>query len=129
MTAEEKNPWAEIIGPCYTTASLARALRWTETEVFGAAAALEVLEVETVEGTRLYPAFQVRDGRVIEGLHLVLRELGIGTASRWTWAQWLNSPYDDDSGEPAPTAIEQLLAGQLDDVLRDARHAAASWSQ
>lgn len=124
----DKNPWADIIGPCYRQASLARALGWTEDEVAAAAASLQILELLTNDDVLLYPAFQVRDGRLVEGLARVLQILSTGTRGRWTWAQWLNSPFDDDSGEPAPRAIEQLRAGQLDEVLRDARHAAASWS-
>lgn len=44
------NPWAAIIGPCYTAASLSRALGWTETEIVEAAASLHVLELETIDG-------------------------------------------------------------------------------
>lgn len=122
------NPWAAIIGPCYTRASLARALGWTEQGVASAAATLSLLEFESIEGTLLYPAFQVWNGRVVDGLAAVLHVLSTGTESRWTWAQWLNTAVDDESGSPMPTAIEQLRAGHLDDVLRDARHTARSWS-
>lgn len=122
------NPWAAIIGPCYTRVSLARTLGWTEQEVAKAAAALSLLELETVDGTLLYPVFQVWSGQVIDGLGAVLQVLSTGTAGRWTWAQWLNTAVDDESGTPSPTAIEQLRAGRLDEVLRDARHTAWSWS-
>lgn len=126
MTYE--NPWAEIIGPCYTSASLARALGWTESEVGAAAASLTILELLTDDGVLLYPAFQVWEGHVVPGLTEVLRVLSTGTQGRWTWAQWLNTRVDDDSGDEALSAIEQLREGQLDDVLRDARHAAWAWS-
>ncbi len=43
--------------------------------------------------------------------------------------RWLNTATDDDSGEDAPSAIEQLRKGQLTEVRTDARHAAASWNQ
>ncbi|WP_314646781.1 hypothetical protein [uncultured Microbacterium sp.] len=122
------NPWAEIIGPCYRSTSLARALGWTDEQVVEAAAALQILELLTDDGVLLYPAFQVHDGRVLEGLAEVLRVLSSGTSGRWTWAQWLNASVDDDSGEEAPSAIEQLRAGQLDDVMRDAKHVAWAWS-
>lgn len=122
------NPWAEIIGPCYTVASLARALGWTESEVSAAAASLTILELLTDDGVLLYPAFQVWEGGVVPGLAEALHILSTGTQGRWTWAQWLNTRIDDETGEEAPSAIEQLRKGQLDDVLRDARHAAWSWS-
>ncbi|MFJ2543029.1 hypothetical protein [Microbacterium sp. NPDC087589] len=123
-----KNPWAEIIGPCYTPASLARALRWTESEVAGAAASLTVLELLTDEGTLLYPAFQVWDGRVVAGLQAVLRVLQTGTTSRWTWAQWLNTRPDDGDGNELPSSIERLRAGDLTGVLLEARNDAWAWS-
>lgn len=77
-------PWAEIIGPCYTAASLARTVGWTRSEVVAGAASLTVLELLTDDGVLRYPAFQVRDGRLVPGLRHVLRT---GTTSRWTWAQ------------------------------------------
>ena len=129
MTAgEEPNPWAEIIGPCYTTASFARALGWTESGVLDAAESFTVLQLKTDGNVSLYPAFQVWEGRLVEGLGAVLRVLSTGTRSRWTWAQWLTTRVDDEFGQKAPSAIEQLLNGQLDDVLLDARHAAHAWS-
>lgn len=128
MTDEAVNPWAKVIGPCYTVASLARALGWAEAEIATAANALMILELETVEGTLLYPAFQVHDGRVVDGLQEVLRVLATGTGSRWTWAQWLNTRLTDRKGNEEPNAIEQIRAGHLEDVLLEARHDAASWS-
>lgn len=112
---ESRSPWAEIVGPCYTVASVARALGWTPEEVSVAVESLSLLELETSDGVLLYPAFQVVDGRIIDGVGDVLRVLSTGTGGTWTWAQWLNSPIDDDTGEPAPSAIEQLLAGQIED--------------
>lgn len=129
MTDDQRpSPWAQIVGPCYTAASVARALGWTSDEVADAVESLSLLELETSDGVLLYPSFQIVDGRVIDGVGDVLRVLRTGTRGTWTWAQWLNSPVDDVTGEDAPRAIEQLLAGQVDDVLRDARHAAAAWS-
>lgn len=124
----ERNPWVDIIGPCDTRTSLARALGWTEDQVAESAVSLRLLELLTDDGVLLYPAFQVDDGQVVAGLTEVLRVLSSGTRSRWTWAQWLNTPVDDETGEEVPRAIEQLRAGQLDIVLRDAKHVAWAWS-
>lgn len=124
----EENPWAEIIGPCYTTASFARALGWTEPEVAEAATSLRVLELVTSDGKVLYPAFQVWEERPVQGLGAVLQALSAGSKSQWTWAQWLNARVDDESGEEAPSAIEQLRSGQVHEVLRDATHTARSWT-
>ena len=121
------NPWAQIVGRCYRRASLARALGWTEDEVTAAAGSLQILELLTDDDVLLYPEFQMNEGQPVEGLARVLEVLSTGTRSRWTWAQWLNSPFEDDSREPAPRAIERLRAGQFDEVFRDAGHAAAAW--
>ncbi|WP_449407134.1 hypothetical protein [Microbacterium maritypicum] len=124
----EKSPWVEIIGPCHRAASFARALGWTESEVKEAAASLTVLELLTDDGVLLYPAFQVWEGRLVPGLTQVLQVLNTGTKGLWTWAQWLNTRVHDESGEEAPSAIEQLREGHLDEVLLDARHTAWAWS-
>ena len=126
--SDDPNPWAEIVGSCYTAASFARVLGWEESDVAEAAASLSVLELRTSDDVLLYPAFQVWDGQPVPGLGDVLRVLSTGTKGRWTWAQWLHTRVDDESGEEAPSAIEQLMIGQLDDVLRDARHTAWAWS-
>lgn len=126
---EPRSPWAETIGPCYTATSVSCALGWTPEVVTAAVESLSLLELETDDGALLYPAFQIVDRRVVDGFSEVLRVLATGTRSSWTWAQWLNAPVDDDSGEEAPRAIEQLRAGRVDDVLCDARHAAAAWIQ
>lgn len=124
----DKGPWAEIIGPCYTSASLARTLEWTDSEVTGAAASLTVLELLAEDGVLLYPAFQMWEGRVVSGLTDVLRVLRTGTTSRWTWAQWLNTRPDTDDGGEEPSAVERLRAGGLKGVLLEARHDAWGWS-
>ena len=124
MTEDEPNPWARIIGPCYTVGSMARTLGWTEAEVMEAGRTLRLLMLVIVDGVHLFPAFQLRDGSVVEGLTDVLRILQTGTQGRWIWAQWLNTPYPD--GEP--TAIEKMLTGRLDEILLEARHDAWSWS-
>ncbi|PYD00811.1 hypothetical protein B4U78_008790 [Microbacterium esteraromaticum] len=125
---DEVNPWARIIGPCYTAESIARTLDWTESEVKAAVKSLTLLELETSDGVLLYPSFQVFEGRVVEGLAEVLQALSTGTPSRWTWAQWLNTRLDNGEGGEEPSAIEQLVAGRLDDVLLEARHDAWAWS-
>lgn len=122
------NPWANIIGPCYTRAAIARALGWTENEVSEAASSLRVLELLTDDDVLLYPAFQVRDGRLVEGLPQALQVLSTGTRGRWTWAQWLNTRLDDENGGELPSAIEQLAAGELEEVLLEARHDAWAWA-
>lgn len=127
MTMDISNPWAAVIGPCYRASSIARELGWSSEQVAASAASLTLLELETEDDVPLYPAFQIWEGRPVDGLGEVLRVLSTGTASTWTWAQWLNAPCNDVTGEDATSAIEQLRAGQLEAVLLDAGHAAAAW--
>jgi len=125
MTDDEApTPWAKIIGPCYTTTSLAGTLGWTEAEVTKAGETLQLLVLETGDGVTLYPAFQLHAGRVVDGLSDVLAVLQTGTASHWTWAEWLNTALAD---EDVPRAIDALRAGRLDEVLRDAERDAWVW--
>lgn len=126
MTDEqESSPWAKIVGPCYTVASMARTLGWTEDEVIEAGDHLRLLMLRTSDDVLLFPSFQLIDGKVVEGLTEVLRVLETGTASRWTWAQWLNTELPD---EDPPRNIQYLYDGRLDEVLRDAEHDAWAWS-
>lgn len=124
MSDAEPTPSAEILGPCYTVTSMARALGWAEAAVLDAGHDLRLLMLDTDDGY-LFPSFQIRDGKIAEGLQDVLRVLETGTASRWTWAQWLNVTLPD---EVPPRNIMLLYEGRLDEALRDARRDARSWS-
>lgn len=77
------NPWADIVGPCYTASSLARALDWTEAAVIEAADSFTLLTLTTDDEVELYPAFQIQDGQPTKGLAKVLRVLNSGTDSSW----------------------------------------------
>lgn len=126
MTGDgEPNPWAAIVGPCYTVPSMARTLGRTEDEIIEAGDELRLLMLRTSDDVLLFPSFQLQDGEVVAGLMEVLRVLRTGTASSWTWAQWLNVALPDEA--PARN-IDLLYAGRLDEVLRDARHVAWAWS-
>lgn len=124
MTDEASNPWAEIIGPCYTATSMARTLGWTEAEAIEAGKHLRLLMLRTDDDVLLFPAFQLLDGKVVKGLPRVLLILEIGIDDPWTWAQWLNTELP---GEDPPRNIQYLYDGRLDEVLRDAEHDAWAW--
>lgn len=124
MTEDDPNPWARIVGPCYTVRSMARALGWTEAEVLEAGRTLRILMLLTYDDVYFFPAFQLCDGKVVEGLTEVLCALQTGTQSCWTWAQWLNTTHPD--GEPSP--IEKMLAGRLDEVLLESRNDVWAWN-
>lgn len=125
MIDENKpNPWAEIIGPCYTVSSMARALGRTEAEVVEAGEHLRLLMLRTTDDVLLFPKFQLLDGRVVKGLARVLVILEMGTSDPWTWAQWLNTELPD--ADP-PRNIQLLYDGRLEEAIRTARHDAWAW--
>lgn len=117
---------ARIIGPCYITASLARELGWSPAEVEAAAVDLRLLALRTADDDFVYPAFQVHDGAIVPGLAEVLQALSIGVEDPWTWALWLRGPSSAEQASPR-SSIELLIAGELERVLRNARHAAEAW--
>lgn len=127
QSANDANPWAEIVGPCYTTASLARTLGWTEAKVNEAADSLALLRLTTSDAVDLYPAFQIWNGEPARDLAEILRVLRTGVNAPWTWAQWLNTSLTDEDGVGHPSSIQRLREGQLADVLLDAKHDAAVW--
>lgn len=121
----DESPWSRIVGPCYTVAAMARELGWTEEEVIRAGNTCRLLMLSTSDHVLLFPAFQLNNGEVVEGLSDVLRILATGTRGRWTWAQWLNGELP---GKNPLRNIDALRAGNLDAVMRDARHDAEAWS-
>ncbi|MGW9157461.1 hypothetical protein [Microbacterium sp. NPDC055665] len=125
MTETQPNPWAKVVGPCFTVASMAGALGWTENEVLDASKDLRLLMLTTDDDVDLFPSFQFQGGKIVDGLQDVLRVLETGTAGRWTWAQWLNVALPD---KDPPRNITLLYEGRLEEALRDARHDAWSWS-
>ncbi|MFJ3473455.1 hypothetical protein ACIPJ1_11010 [Microbacterium maritypicum] len=93
------------------------------TEVARAGEELRLLAVRTSDDVVLYPAFQLHDGGVVDGLTDVLGILRSGTAGRWTWAQFLNVARPGEMPH-----IHKLREGHLDDVLDAARREAAAWA-
>lgn len=125
MTKDATTLWAEVVGPCYTASSMARALAWTETEVMDGGRKLRLLMLHTDDGAYLFPAFQLQEGKVLDGLHEVLLVLQSGVNSPWTWAQWLKVALPE---EDPPRNITLLYEGRLEEALRDAQHDAWAWS-
>lgn len=127
------NPWAELIGPAYTSGSLQRELGVTRQALSKAAGDLRVLRLVTADGRNVYPAFQVSNGALVVGLRDVLVVLRQGVADPWTWAQWLNAAVPDRSADTGSDRlprrnIDRLIAGDVDGVVRSAKRAAASWA-
>lgn len=122
----EPNPWSDVVGPCFTDQSLSWELGVNRAWILDAVRDLRVLQITTADWIHIYPAFQVRDGHIVPGLELVLRELVHGSYSQLMWAQWLNRPRDRQDGE-THRRIDELAAGQVDALVTEARHTAAAW--
>lgn len=124
----EPSRLADAIGPCYSTASIARALELSEDEVVALAEAGGLLALTTVDGYVVVPAFQLHDGRPVPGLSPVLSALRQGVDDPWTWALWLNStPPVVEGIAPGVSRMQQLIDGEFDRVLRAAERSASSW--
>lgn len=85
----------------------------------------EMIGCVFLSGRTYFPAKQLMNGRVVDGLHEVLEVLASGDDDPETWAVWMaGSPADDGI-----TNWERLRAGRLDLVLTTARRHASRWSQ
>ncbi|KSU55010.1 hypothetical protein [Microbacterium enclense] len=122
--SEPLSPWAEIVGPCFTVASFARATGMIEKDVRAAAADLSILALTTLDGVQILPSFQVRDGRIVPRLRPILETLRGGIDDPWTWAQWLNIDMPDKDRH-----IDEIWAGEFTLTLTEARHTAWAWAQ
>ncbi|RDV43955.1 hypothetical protein DOE76_14540 [Leifsonia sp. ku-ls] len=126
------SPWAEIVGPCYTSGSLQKELRRGRAAVSKAVAELRLLRLRTADGQTVYPAFQVVNGAIVPGMRDVLSELRRGIDDEWTWAQWLNTAVPDQASEDGASRnrrnIDRLIAGEVEAVVKAAERTAASWA-
>jgi hypothetical protein len=121
----EENPWGEIVGPCYTTASLAREIGMDPSAVSRAASELRALRLVTSDDLEVFPAWQVKDGALVLGLAEILAELRGGFDDPWMWVQWLVATPPGG----ARSHIEDLRAGDVEGVALAARHTAWAWKQ
>lgn len=112
------------LGPCYTTRGLRTALGISRQAVWRATKEHRVLRLQTPDGVSLYPAAQVRDGKLIPGIRPVLDVLAEGGPYPFMWASWLLGPTCDGRCR----YIDQLAAGDVDGVVLAARHTATAWS-
>lgn len=117
-----------IVGPCYTTASIARTLHLTTDDVQRMAGSGELLALTTADGHTVFPSFQLDRDVVVERLGDVLRILRHGVDDPWAWALWLRGhPSSAAPGFTPPSRVEQLRAGEAQTVLLAAEHTAYAW--
>jgi hypothetical protein len=118
------SPWAEALGPVYTTRSLSTFLGITRQAISQAAQARTILRLTTSDSVAVYPAFQFdRHGARLPGLAQTLNRLDQGSSDPYVWALWLNSPDTDGL-----TQTDQLRLGRLDQVLAQADQAVRAWT-
>lgn len=77
----------------------------------------------------MFPAFQLDGDAIIPGLPDVLRALRTGGDAPWVWSLWLTArnPHGPVT-RLADSYIDRLRDGEVDEVVREARRAAASWA-
>jgi hypothetical protein len=85
------SPWAETVGPCYTSGLLQIELGVKRGAISRAVREDRLLRLTTTDGATVYPAFQVRGGALVRGLREILPVLRSGSDNPWTWARWLNA--------------------------------------
>ncbi|SDH31552.1 hypothetical protein [Microbacterium sp. 77mftsu3.1] len=135
----ERNPWPDVIGPCYTSGSLQRELGISRQALWKAVAAHRVLRLTTADNLSVYPAFQVQNGHLVPGLDRVLAELAKGPDAPLMWAQWLNKPRKRPDGEirrrideladtRALSVTDERPSGRIEDLVLEARNTAAAWA-
>ncbi|MBM3714659.1 MAG: hypothetical protein FJW64_02810 [Actinobacteria bacterium] len=123
-----KSPWADIVGPCFTSGRLQQELGVGRAAVSKAVREHRAIRLDTSDRRTLYPAFQVQNRALVPGLNEVLPILKSGIDDPWTWAQWLNAP--PPSLDPQrQRRIDRLVAGDIALVVSAARHDAAIWAQ
>jgi hypothetical protein len=121
-------PWSDIVGPCYTSGALQREIDRGRGALSKAVSELRALRLETADHQTLYPSFQVRNGALVPGLQDVLVALREGINDPWTWAQWLTAQPQGRDGEERRRHIDELIDGDIDEVVTAAKQAAAAWA-
>jgi hypothetical protein len=115
--------WADILGPAYTTGRVCKFLGVTRQAVSQQVKARAMLRVVTSDKVALFPSFQFdRHGNRVPGLKQVLDTLSLAYDDPWTWVWWLNTPVE------GRTMVQDLWAGELEDVLAEAKADVASWT-
>lgn len=110
------------VGPFFDSTSLLERLRLSADALSASVEDRDVLEVVTVDGFLLYPAFQFNaNGEPLPRLREVLAELDPDLVDPWGDAVWLNAPGDDLDGLSPAAALRSERA---EDVIRLARQSA-----
>ncbi|WP_316002083.1 hypothetical protein [Microbacterium algihabitans] len=120
-----KSPWADIVGPCFTSGGLQQELGVGRAAISKAVREGRAIRLDTTDRRTLYPAFQVLNRALVPGLREVLPILRSSVDDAWAWAQWLNTPMLSDGGR-TERYIDRLAAGDVAGVAAAARHVVAA---
>lgn len=119
--------WQRELGPYWSVQETAEALRTTVPRVRRLAKQRQLLVVRDSYGEWLFPAWAFEGdpthAGMVGGLEDVLQALSPSTADSWMHACWLSGLLPKHRGW---WAIEELLAGSRDLVLKRARN--EDWS-
>lgn len=121
-----KSPWADIVGPCFTSGGLQQELGVGRAAISKAVREGRAIRLDTSDRRTLYPAFQVRNRALVPGLSQVLTALRRGSDDPWTWAHWLNTPAPGASRRELARPIDRLADGDHVGVVASAGLAADS---
>jgi hypothetical protein len=124
-----KGPAHEGWGPFYDLAGAARVLHRSAGEVEQRGATGGLLMVVTVEGDRLFPAWQFDGAKVHSGVSRVLGEFQGVPVDPWLIVQWATAPDPRLGGVSAVQWLHDHGDGEVEPVLLDARDYAWRWSQ
>lgn len=119
LLATSELTWEEHLGPLYEWSDVASLLGTVRTRqgVNDLAKRQRLLGLPTSSGRLLYPAFQFKSGRPVQGLPEVLAALQASGMSPWTLASWLVTKQPE-LGEKCP--IDHLRRAGADELLLSA---------
>lgn len=125
------NPMAEQVGPeFHDEIGMRAALAPDGEELLGAQEWRDldegrgVLGVAAFDGTRMFPTWQVRSGRVLPGLERVVAAMAGQPA--WSVALWVTTAHDDLGGSSPREVLE--ADGDVDGLVALATETARRWS-
>jgi len=124
----DRSAWADVIGPAYTQAGLARAMGVSRQAVHDRTSKGRLWALRTADDAVVYPAKQfVDDFGVVPGLIEVVHQFDDVMVDEWTVASWLTSGQPTLKGA---SVLEVLRAGTPPDrVLALARETAHRWNR
>lgn len=114
--------WAAAVGECFTRVSLQRETGLTDEQLTAALQRNHIIELVTSDGVRVYPAWQVNEGKLVHGLTDVITALSAASDDAWEHAVWLNADVPGYGRN-----IDHLVEGLTDEVVIRAQQTSAAW--